>query len=73
MPAIIEQMIRLGFVGGKVKIAHCINQGAANKLKEQLKEKFKDVEIDVYPCGALCSFYAERGGLLIDFEKQSAC
>lgn len=73
LSAIIDQMIRLGFVGGKVKIAHCINQGAATKLKEQLKEKFKDVEIDVYSCGALCSFYAERGGLLIGFEKQVVC
>ena len=72
LPAIIEQMIKLGFAGGKVKIAHCLNQGAATRLKEQLKERFKDVEIHVYPCGGLCSFYAERGGLLIGFEKALA-
>lgn len=72
LPAIIEQMKKLGYAGGKVIIAHCINSGAAHKLKEQLKEEFKDAKIDIHPCRALCSFYAERGGLLIGFEKQPA-
>ena len=72
LPSIIDQMKKLGYEGGKVIIAHCINSGAAHKLKEQLKAQFKDANVDIHPCRALCSFYAERGGLLIGFEKQGA-
>lgn len=70
LTSIIEQMKKLGYAGGKVIIAHCINSGAAHKLKEQLKAQFKDANVDIHPCRALCSFYAERGGLLVGFEKQ---
>ena len=69
LPTIVDQMIRLGYSGGKVKIAHCLNEPAANKLKSLIKQKYHNADIDIYPCRGLCSFYAERGGLLIGFEK----
>ncbi len=72
LPAIIEQMKALGFDGGRVKIAHCMNPEGAEKLKALLESAYPSVEIDVYPCRGLCSFYAERGGLLVGFEKALA-
>ncbi len=53
---------------GKIKIAHCQNEGAAQQLKSLLHKAFDKIEIEIYKCGGLCSFYAEKGGLLIGFE-----
>ena len=33
-----------------------------------IKEKFADADIEVYHSGGLCSFYEEKGGLMIGFE-----
>ena len=55
---------------GKIRIAHCRNQGAAQRLKEQLCEAFSHVSVSVAPCRGLCSYYAESGGLLVGFEKE---
>lgn len=54
---------------GKIRIAHCFNLSAAESLKEMLKEKIKNADIKIHAAKALCSFYAEKGGLLIGFEK----
>jgi len=67
--AIAKHMKLLGHNGGKVRIAHCLNEGAASKLKARLQSEFKNVCIEIYKCGGLCSFYAEKGGMLIGFEK----
>ncbi len=66
---LFSRMRFLGYIGGKVRIAHCFNENAAAKLKNIILQKFACAEIEIYRCGALCSFYAEKGGLLIGFEK----
>ncbi len=70
LPAIVAQMKALGYVGGKVKISHCINPRAAKALGELIKKEFKKASVEIYPSRGLCSFYAERGGLLVGFEKK---
>ncbi len=66
---IVLQMEKEGYNGGKIRIAHCFNEDAANKLSSLLLSKYLNADIRVYRCAALCSFYAEMGGLLIGFEK----
>lgn len=67
--SIIKTMKELGYSGGKVRIANCLNQIGAQKLKELILTDFKNADIEIYSCGGLCSFYAEKGGLLIGLEK----
>ena len=70
--ALSDLMRRLreqGFVGGRVRIAHCFNEPAAQELKVRIRAEFPESDVTVYPCRGLCSFYAERGGLLVGFEK----
>ncbi|MBE6914493.1 MAG: DegV family EDD domain-containing protein [Ruminococcaceae bacterium] len=67
--AIVAHLKELGLKCGKVRIAHCLNESAAQSLKELLLAEFSKVEIQIYRCRGLCSFYAERGGLLVGFEK----
>ena len=62
-------MVSRGFQGGKVRIAHCLNSPAAAKLKESILNVFPKSDIRVEPTTALCSFYAEQGGLMIGFES----
>ncbi len=69
LDSIIEQMKKLGYKGGKVRIAHCFNEEFANKVQDVLKAEFEQINIKLYSCRGLCSFYAELGGLLVGFEK----
>jgi len=58
-----------GFAGGKTRIAHCFNLEAASRLKEIILDAFPKADIFIEPTTALCSFYAEQGGLLVGFES----
>ncbi len=66
--AIITEMQKLGYSGGKVRITHCFNEAVALSLKNSIIERFEKANVFVSKARALCSFYAERGGLLIGFE-----
>ncbi len=69
----IENLVHLlkenGFNGGKIRIAHCFNESGANELKQRIVEKFHNAEIKIYQTKGLCSFYAEKGGLLVGFDR----
>lgn len=70
LDTIVQRLESLGYAGGKLRIAHCFNAAAAVKLKGIVESQFGSVDIDIYRCGGLCSFYAEKGGLLVGFEKK---
>lgn len=72
LPTIMMLMSKLGYCGGKVRISHCCNEGAAQKLKELILTEFSKAQIEIYKARGLCSFYAEKGGLLVGFEKNLA-
>lgn len=65
---IYNNMKRLGYNGGKLLIDHCYNEVLANNLKEKTLEEFPNATVLLAPTGGLCSFYAEKGGLIIGFE-----
>lgn len=64
-----KHMKELGYAGGKVRIDHCENEFAAEKIKELVKQEYPDADIEIGITYGLCSFYAELGGLLVGFEK----
>lgn len=59
-----------GFMSGKVSIGHCQNEEAAQKLKELILEKYEHAVVEIHKLKGLCSFYAEKGGILVGFEKK---
>ena len=69
LKTLIEDIEAEGFCSGKISIGHCQNASAANQLKELILEKFKDVQVEIHKLRGLCSFYAEKGGVLMGFEK----
>ena len=60
--------MELDKIDGKVKIGHCFNENAANTLKALIESEFGKIETKIYRLHGLCSFYAEKGGLLLGFE-----
>lgn len=69
LDTIFEEMKRRGFGGGAVRVAHCFNSGAAAALKDAIRKAFPGSDVQVEQTTALCSFYAEQGGLLVGFES----
>lgn len=69
LETIVGHLREMGFKKGKVRIAHCFNEDAARKLKEMILAEFSQAKIEMFACRGLCSFYAEKGGMLIGFER----
>lgn len=65
---ILEHLEASGFLCGKISIGHCQNLGAAEHLKTMILEKFNEAKIEIHKLRGLCSFYAEKGGVLVGFE-----
>ena len=61
-----------GYNGGKLQISHCDNPAAAERLKHMVQAVFDGAQVTVTPCGGLCSYYAELGGLLVGYEDGEA-
>ena len=72
LDAIVNHLKELGFAGGKIRIDHCLNLEAARELKSRILKQFDKARITIHECRGLCSFYAEKGGLLVGFEKRLA-
>ena len=69
LEAVVDYLIENGLKTGKAKIGHCVNQASADTLKALIGEKIPAASVEIYPLGGLCSFYAEKGGLIIGYEK----
>ncbi|MBQ8540186.1 MAG: DegV family protein [Clostridia bacterium] len=65
---LFANMKKLGYKGGKVRINHCFNIESASALSEKIFAEFPSADVKIIPCTALCSFYAEEGGLIIGYE-----
>ncbi|MBE6731287.1 MAG: DegV family EDD domain-containing protein [Ruminococcaceae bacterium] len=68
LKSIFGNMLKAGFKGGKVKIGHSLNENAALTLKDMIVKEFGSL-VEIYKLRGLCSLYAEKGGLIIGFEK----
>lgn len=69
LETLVEELAREGFSLGKISIGHCQNESGAEQLKELILAKFKNVQIEIHKFRGLCSFYAEKGGVLLGFER----
>ena len=66
---LVEMMKERGFYdGAKLRIAHCFGETQAKALVDAVLAEFPNTQVSLEPTTALCSFYAEAGGLMIGFE-----
>ncbi len=68
LASLYQHIKETGFNGGKVRIAHCENESFAQSLRDMILADFPDSDVEIEPCGALCTFYAELGGILVGVE-----
>lgn len=69
LQTIMEQMELRGlYDGGEVRISHCFNEAAALELKGMLLKKYPNLRFIIEHTTALCSYYAEVGGLIIGYS-----
>ena len=69
LAAILRYLKESGLRTGKVHLAHCLNEEAAIKLKAMILAELPEVTVTIGKNLGLCSFYAEKGGLLVGFER----
>lgn len=65
-------MEEFGYEGGLVCIDHVGNEMGASHVADAIRAKWPGANIRIMPCGALCSYYAERSGIIIGFEWLTA-
>lgn len=70
LTAILNHLKSNGLSKGKVRIAHCQNEAAAQKLRGMILAEMEQADVQIHRCRGLCSYYAEKGGLLVGFEKR---
>lgn len=66
--AAFDELLKAGYAGGHITIAHHNNEKFIEQFSELVREKFAQASIEVLPTSGLCSFYAEEGGLLMGYE-----
>ncbi len=65
---ILAHMRKKGYTGGRVRIHHAENIASAQALQALILREFPKASITIGDARGLCSFYAERGGLMVGFE-----
>ena len=58
--------------GGRVRIRHSANRPMAAALAAELRLRFPGCDVRIAENRGICSFYAEKGGLLVGFEDAGA-
>lgn len=66
----VQQLRQAGFNGGKVRISHVQDHALAMQYAEAIRHTFPGSDILLRPSTALCSFYAEKSGILIGIETE---
>lgn len=65
----VNEIYEQGYNGKHIEIGHVQNESLAQRMADMIREKHPDAEINIRPNSGLCSFYAEKSGLIAGFEK----
>lgn len=69
LQTLVEMLAERGFQDGAlIRVANCFGESQTDALKEAVKQQYPNCRFVIEPTTALCSFYAEAGGLMIGFE-----
>ena len=67
LSALCKAMLEAGFRGGEVVISHCLNEQLAQELADRIRAIWENARVSILPTRGLCSYYAERDGLILAF------
>jgi DegV family protein with EDD domain len=64
----LSQMKSAGFESGKVRIGQIENEKLAGRLCQIILEQYPQADVEVFPARGLCSYYGERGCIMLGCE-----
>lgn len=65
---LIKDMEEHGFSNGCVIIAHILNEEGADNLKQAILDKHPEASVEIRKARGLCTYYAQKGGLMVGYE-----
>lgn len=65
---LIKDMEEHGFSNGRVIIAHILNEEGADNLKQAILAKHPEASVEIREARGLCTYYAQKGGLMVGYE-----
>lgn len=68
LEAMVREMGERGFTTGTAIIDHCLNEEGARKLGDFISTTYPGSEVIIGSCGVLCSYYADKGGIILGYE-----
>ena len=69
LSTLVANLKKNGLNQGRVQIAHCRNEAGAEALKAMIQAEIPGASVSIGRNLGLCSYYAERGGILVGYEK----
>lgn len=70
LPELLAKLEHAGYAGGKIRITHVQNLKLAERFAAMVQEKWSNADLTITANGGLCSYYAERGAILVGFETK---
>jgi DegV family protein with EDD domain len=68
MEKLLVHLEEAGYSGGRFRIGHIGNPEGAKRLEDAILSRWPQAQVLCYPSGGLCTYYAEKGGLMIGAE-----
>lgn len=59
-----------GYNSGKIYIGQCKAPALADAIADSIRSEYPKADITIYETRGLCSYYAERGGILLGLEVE---
>ncbi|MBQ8073266.1 MAG: DegV family protein [Clostridia bacterium] len=66
---IIKDMEENDYQGTPMTVCHCMNEPMAQSLKEMIVARWQSAKVQLLPTRGLDSYYAERSGLIITYDR----
>ena len=66
---IIKDMEENDYQGTPMTVCHCMNEPMAQNLKEMIVARWQSAKVQLLPTRGLDSYYAERSGLIITYDR----
>ena len=66
---ILKDMEENGYRGTPMTVSHCMNESMAQTLKDMICARWQEAKVQLLPTRGLDSYYAERSGLIICYNR----
>ncbi len=66
--SLLTELKKVHYNGGRLRICHIKNEPLALEIIESIKKEFSTSDVLCYEARGICSYYGERGGIILGIE-----